>query len=81
VTTLNGQKCALLRYRSFYNKLHVQQQGLEINGSSQFNGEVWVGLRDGAIEKATIYEEVVAEVGTMGVFPTFRIGELARIRG
>jgi hypothetical protein len=79
VTTMNGRKCALLRYRSFYNRMHVQQQGLDINGSSQFGGEIWVGLGDGAIEKATIYEEVVAEVGKLGVFPVFRVGELTRV--
>lgn len=80
VTRMKGVPCALLQYRSFFNRLSMQEQGFQVDGSSQFGGEMWVSLRDGALIRGTLYEEVVAQVGNLGVFPTFRVGVIERVK-
>ena len=50
----NGQECALIDYRSFFNPLQLAVGGMTIQGRSDFWGEIWVSLATKQIEYATI---------------------------
>lgn len=58
----NGQKCALVDYQAFSNRLEVKTPGLTLNGLSHYWGQIWVSLATRRIEYATLYEHVAAEL-------------------
>jgi hypothetical protein len=75
----NGQNCALIRYQSFFNPLEIANGGMNLNGRSDYWGEIWVSLATKQIEYATLYESVVGEMKLPGqdatqVMNVFRIG-------
>jgi len=77
----NGQDCALIDYRAFFNPLQIANGGVTIQGRSDFWGEIWVSLAAKQIEYATIYEEVSGEMKLPGqdtpqLLSVFRIGTL-----
>jgi hypothetical protein len=77
----NGQDCALIDYRAFFNPLDIANSGVTIHGRSDFWGEIWVSLATKQIEYATIYEEVSGELklpgqDTPGLLSVFRTGTL-----
>ena len=77
----NGQDCALIDYRAFFNPLQIANGGVTIQGRSDFWGEIWVSLATKQIEYATIYEEVSGEMKLPGqdtpqLLSVFRIGTL-----
>ncbi len=77
----NGQDCALIEYRAFFNPLQIATGGVTIQGRSDFWGEIWVSLATKQIEYATIYEEVSGEMKLPGqdtpqLLSVFRIGTL-----
>lgn len=77
----NGEDCALIEYRSFFNPLQIATGGVSIQGRSDFWGEIWVSLATKQIEYATLYEEVSGEMKAPGqdtpqLLSVFRIGRL-----
>jgi hypothetical protein len=77
----NGQDCALIDYRAFFNPLQIANGGVTIQGRSDFWGEIWVSLATKQIEYVTIYEEVSGEMKLPGqdtpqLLSVFRIGTL-----
>jgi hypothetical protein len=58
----NGQDCAVIDYRAFFNPLELATGGVTIQGRSDFWGEIWVSLATKQIEYATIYEEVSGQL-------------------
>ena len=77
----NGQECALIDYRAFFNPLQLATGGMTIQGRSDFWGEIWVSLATKQIEYATIYEEVSGQMKMPGQdtpqpLSVFRIGTL-----
>jgi len=77
----NGQECAVIDYRAFFNPLEIATGGLAIHGRSDFWGEIWVSLSTKQIEYATIYEEVSGEMKLPGqdtpqLLSVFRTGTL-----
>jgi hypothetical protein len=77
----NGQDCALIDYRAFFNPLEIATGGVTIQGRSDFWGEIWVSLATKQIEYATLYEEVSGEMklpgqDTVQPLSVFRIGTL-----
>jgi len=77
----NGEDCALIDYRAFFNPLEIANSGVTIHGRSDFWGEIWVSLATKQIEYATIYEEVSGEMKLPGqetpqLLSVFRIGTL-----
>jgi hypothetical protein len=77
----NGQDCALIDYRAFFNPLQLATGGVTIQGRSDFWGEIWVSLATKQIEYATIYEEVSGQLklpnqDTPQPLSVFRIGTL-----
>ena len=77
----NGQECALIDYRAFFNPLEISIGGLTIHGRSDFWGEIWVSLETRQIEYATIYEEVSGQMTIPGMdtpqlLSVFRMGRL-----
>lgn len=54
----NGQACALIDYRAFFNPVQIATGGLTLEGHSEYWGEIWVATATGQIEYATLYEEV-----------------------
>lgn len=80
----NGQDCALIEYRAFFNPLQIAMGGMTIQGRSDFWGEIWVSLSTKQIEYATIYEEVSGEMKLPGqdtpqLMSVFRFGTLEPI--
>lgn len=77
----NGQDCALIDYRAFFNPVELATGGMTLQGRSDFWGEIWVSLATKQIEYATIYEEVSGEMKLPGqdtpqLVSVFRIGAL-----
>jgi hypothetical protein len=77
----NGQDCALIDYRAFFNPLQLATGGMTLNGRSDYWGEIWVSLATKQIEYATIYEHVSGEMKLPGqdapqLLSVFRIGSL-----
>jgi hypothetical protein len=77
----NGQDCALIDYRAFFNPLEIVNGGMELKGRSDYWGEIWVSLATKQIEYGAIYESVVGEMKLPGqdttqVIHVFRIGTL-----
>lgn len=77
----NGQACALIEYRSFFNPLELATGGVTIHGRSDFWGVIWVSLTTKQIEYATIYEEVSGQMKLPGQdtsmpLSVFRFGTL-----
>jgi hypothetical protein len=77
----NGQECALIDYRAFFNPLEIANGGVSIQGRSDFWGEIWVSLATKQIEYATIYEHVAGQMklpgqDTLQPLSVFRIGTL-----
>lgn len=75
----NGQECALVDYRAFFNPLHIDNGGVKLDGRSDYWGEIWVSLATRQIEYATLYEEVTGEMQLPGQtapqpLSIFRIG-------
>ena len=62
----NGQECALIDYRAFFNPLEIANGGVSIQGRSDFWGEIWVSLATKQIEYATIYEHVIGQMKLPG---------------
>jgi hypothetical protein len=80
----NGQECALINYRAFFNPLQVASGGMTLDGRSDYWGEIWVSLATRQIEHATLYEEVNGQMKLPGQnapqpLSVFRIGSLEPI--
>ena len=80
----NGQDCALIDYRAFFNPLQIATGGMTLNGRSDYWGQIWVSLATKQIEYATIYEEVNGEIKLPGqdapqLLSVFRIGSFEPI--
>ena len=82
----NGQDCALIEYRAFFNPVQIAMGGMSLQGRSDFWGEIWVSLASKQIEYATIYEEVSGEMKLPGqdtpqLISVFRTGTLELLNG
>lgn len=76
----NGQDCALIDYRAFFNPVQIAMGGMTLNGRSDYWGEIWVSLVTKQIEYATLYEQVTGEMKLPGQdtpqpLSVFRIGQ------
>jgi hypothetical protein len=59
VSKMNGKICAVIEYQAFFNKLSLSNQGLAMDGRSDYWGTIWVSLTDKQIEKGTLNEGVL----------------------
>jgi hypothetical protein len=55
----NGQDCAVIAYRAFFNPLEVATGGMTLKARSHYWGEIWVSLSTKQIEYATLQEDVL----------------------
>jgi len=62
----NGQDCALIDYRAFFNPLDLATGGMTLKGRSDYWGQIWVSLATKQIEYATLYEEVFGQMKLPG---------------
>ena len=77
----NGQDCALITYKAFFNPLEIANGGMTMTARSDYWGEIWVSLVTKQIEYGTLYEQVSGEMKLPGqdttqVVNIFRIGIL-----
>jgi len=77
----NGQDCALITYKAFFNPLGIANGGMTLTGRSDYWGEIWVSLETKQVEYGTIYENVAGEMKLPGqdttqVINVFRTGTL-----
>lgn len=56
----NGEDCALIDYQAFFNPLEIAAAGINMQGRSDYWGEIWVSLTTKQIAYATLNESVVA---------------------
>jgi hypothetical protein len=75
----NGQNCALIEYRAYFNPLEMAMSGMTFEGRSHFWGLIWVSLKTKQIEYGTLYEDVLGEMKPPGsnstqIVNTFRSG-------
>lgn len=75
----NGQDCAVILYRAFFNRLDFANSGMTMKGRSDYWGEIWVSLETKQIEYGTLYENVMGEMKlpgseTMQPISVFRTG-------
>jgi hypothetical protein len=62
----NGQECAVIAYRAFFNPLEIANAGMTLKGRSHYWGEIWVSLSSKQIEYATLQEDVLGEMKLAG---------------
>ena len=77
----NGQDCALIDYRAYFNPLKIANGGMTLTGRSHYWGQIWVALGTKQVEFATLYEDVLGEMKLPGqdtpqVIDVFRSGVL-----
>jgi hypothetical protein len=75
----NGQECAVINYRAFFNPLAIDNGGMTLKGRSDYWGQIWVSLATKQIEYGTLYENVGGEMKlpgqeTLQLVNVFRIG-------
>ncbi|MCW5942497.1 MAG: hypothetical protein KIS66_09715 [Fimbriimonadaceae bacterium] len=79
-SALNGQACALLRYRAFLNRFVYNMGTVKVDGTSDFWGEIWLAKKTNRIELATLYESVAVTMGGSGrPMRVFRVGTFERV--
>lgn len=69
----NGQDCALITYKAFFNPVEIASGGMTLKGRSDYWGEIWVSLGTKQIEYATLQEVVVGEMKLPGQETTMAI--------
>lgn len=62
----NGQECAVIDYRAFFNTIEGKTPAFALVGRSDYWGQIWVSLATKQIEYATLYEEVLGELTLQG---------------
>ena len=62
----NGQDCAVIAYRAFFNPVKVANAAMTLNARSHYWGEIWVSLSTKQIEYATLQEDVLGEMKLAG---------------
>ena len=62
----NGQDCAVIEYRAFFNPLKIANGGMTLTGRSHYWGAIWVSLSSKQIEYATLNEDVLGELKLAG---------------
>lgn len=62
----NGQECAVIEYRAYFNPLRIANGGMTLTGRSHYWGEIWVSLATRQIEYATLHEDVLGEMKLAG---------------
>jgi hypothetical protein len=65
----NGQDCAVIEYRAYFNPLEIANGSMNLKGRSHYWGQIWVSLATKQIEYATIYEDVLGEMKWPGQDP------------
>lgn len=75
----NGQECAVIDYRAFFNALDMKMPGMNLVAGSHYWGQIWVSLATKRIEHATIYENLLGELTLQGpdkpqIISVFRSG-------
>jgi hypothetical protein len=81
----NGQDCAVIDYRAYFNPLSVANGGMTLVGRSHYWGQIWVALATKQVEYATLYEDVLGEMKLPGqdaaqMIDIFRSGVLEPLR-
>jgi len=66
VSEQNGEKCAVIEYRTMNNPLEVAYEGMDMKGRSHYWGTIWVSLEDKQIEHALLFEDVIMEMNLPG---------------
>jgi hypothetical protein len=79
ISKRNGQECAVIDYRAFFNQLEVSNPAMTLTGRSHYWGQIWVSLTTKRIEYATLYEDVLGELKLQSqekpmTISVFRIG-------
>jgi hypothetical protein len=77
----NGQDCAVIDYRAYFNPLAIANGGMTLTGRSHYWGQISVALATRQVEYATLYEDVLGEMKLPGqdapqVIDVFRSGVL-----
>lgn len=62
ISERNGQQCAVIAYRAFFNPLEINTPGVKMKGRSNYWGDIWVSMATKQIEHATLYEDVLGEL-------------------
>jgi hypothetical protein len=80
----NGEPCALITYKAYFNSLDVNESGIKLKGRSNYWGEIWVSLNTKQIEYSTLYEDILGELKLPGqdslqVINVFRAGTFAPV--
>jgi hypothetical protein len=62
VSGRGGEKCALIDYTAFFNKVDMTAPGMHMQGRSHYWGQIWVGKSTRRIKYATLFEDVLGDV-------------------
>ena len=58
----NGRSLAVVHYDAFFNRLDLDLPGLKLVGRSDYWGDLWVAPATTALERATLFEEMIGEL-------------------
>ena len=84
MATFNGQRCKVMKYIAFFNRVNITAPGVHLIGRSHYWGEIWISSKRNRIVLGTLYEDVLGEL-TLGnssgprVVDVFRKGTLRAV--
>jgi len=58
----SGQRVTVVHYEAFFNRLDHDLPGMKLDGRSDYWGDIWVLPATTAVERATLFEEVIGEL-------------------
>ena len=62
----NGEDCAVIQYRAYFNPLDIANAGMTFKARSHYWGDIWVSLETKQVEYATLQEDVLGEMTLAG---------------
>lgn len=77
ITRHNDEICAIVKFESSYNPLHIDNEQMQVKGRSLYYGEMWISLTDKQVEYAVMFEDVVMKL-TSSMFPDEQLIDLQR---
>lgn len=77
ITKYQGEACAIVRFESLYNPLHIDNVQMSVKGRSLYYGEIWISLSDKQVEYASMVEDVVMKLKGP-LFPEEQLIDLQR---
>jgi hypothetical protein len=73
----NDELCAILKFESYFNPIHIDNEQITMKGRALYYGELWISLQDKQVEYAVMLEDAVFKLRSP-LFPEEQLVDLQR---